>query len=833
MCGKSQTKTQTTAPSDPAVTQAYDSLLAKSQNLASQPLQLYNGPLVAGLTPDQTSAIDQIKSSGSLAQPYLTEAGNFARQGATPLSSTPFSADAVNQYLSPYLGDVLKSTMASENQQNAQQQQQLQGNITAAGAWGGDRSAVVQAELAGQQKLADNQTNAGIENQGFNTALGQFNTSNQQSLQTQQANNSNASQAAYSLGNIGTSLQNSALTGAGAQLSAGTLEQQLNQENLNVPYEQYLQQQAFPYQNLDFLSSMFPGIAAGTGSTTKQTTPGANPFSQVLGLAATAAPFFIKDGGRARRASGGGGLVPADYSSVRPPDVSKGYIPSMSAAAPGGGGSGHGDGMVNFGPEAKSDVGSNLGTLGGNLYDAFKNNGGLFGNAAGYGGMFGASAPTVHGYSADAMGAGSLSGLDLSGLFSLAHGGRARLADGGDDDSDPNDEGRYVGPSGASALSLADTPPQWRGKVTNYADAPKGSLSDGNPTWDDGTPVVTGADDAGSATTGDTKTGWGLQHAPKIVDSPYKPKPDWRRAMVTAGAAMMAGTSPQFGVNVGRGVQEGVQEYYGQEDKDNHPEVDHSGPTTFVRYADGTVVDTGIPTEAAINAKATNDYRISNAQQISADRQARIAEEREAAADRVAQAQQAAADRAAYERGLLAMSADRNSQGKFGSMVPGKGVDAKGNPVDGIYTLNEKTGQPVFTPGGTLQARTVPKATGLNPDQAMGFAQRDYDRLYPAPKPDPSNPGAAIPPRPTPPEGMQAWLKKRATAYQSGAAAPPSGGLPTAPAPAAGAAPAAAAPAAIPARPPSVPPGAQYSPSRHMWRDPAGKIYNATGQPVQ
>lgn len=37
--------------------------------------------------------------------------------------------------------------------------------------------------------------------------------------------------------------------------------------------------------------------------------------------------------------------------------------------------------------------------------------------------------------------------------------------------------------------------------------------------------------------------------------------------------------------------------------------------------------------------------------------------------------------------------------------------------------------------------------------------------------------------------------------------------------------------AAVPSIPPSLPQGSQYSPSRQMWRDPQGKLYNAQGQP--
>ncbi len=80
-------------------------------------------------------------------------------------------------------------------------------------------------------------------------------------------------------------------------------------------------------------------------------------------------------------------------------------------------------------------------------------------------------------------------------------------------------------------------------------------------------------------------------------------------------------------------------------------------------------------------------------------------------------------------------------------------------------------------------------------------------------------------------EGMfgQGWqARMRGQAPQPAAPAAPAGQQ--APAQAAPAAP--ANPAATMQRPPTVPPGSQYSPSRRMWRDPQGKMYDQQGNPA-
>lgn len=221
MCFNSSKKTSITTPANPAVTAATTGLVNSATSLASRPYQPYTGSLVAPLTDLQNQAISQIQGAGSLAQPYLTQAAQYATQSATPITTTPFSQSAIDQYYSPYQNDVVNATQNLINQQNKEQQQSLAGNITAAGAWGGDRSAVLQAELARQQDLAGNATLANLENQGYTQALGQFNTGNNLSLSRGEANNASAANAATTLGSIGTSIQNSALNGAGALLKIG------------------------------------------------------------------------------------------------------------------------------------------------------------------------------------------------------------------------------------------------------------------------------------------------------------------------------------------------------------------------------------------------------------------------------------------------------------------------------------------------------------------------------------------------------------------------------------------------------------------------------------
>lgn len=196
--------------------------------------------------------------------------------------------------MSPYLSNVVNATQANINESNAEQQQQLQGNAISAGAWGGDRAGVAQAELARQQDLAGQQTIANL----YNTGYGQAVLTAQQQQQQQSTN----AQALYGI---------------------GTQQQQTNQNALTAAYQQYLLQQQYPFATTQYLSGIIGQQTPGAGGTSTQTTSG-NVLGDVIGGVSTAAGLFgFKDGGVIpHRAMGGSNVMNmADAIRTLPPQV--------------------------------------------------------------------------------------------------------------------------------------------------------------------------------------------------------------------------------------------------------------------------------------------------------------------------------------------------------------------------------------------------------------------------------------------------------------------------------------------------------------------------------
>lgn len=282
--GGTNTVTNNSAP-PPEVMEQYRNIIAQGNTVAGNPLQQYSGPMLAGFTPDQMQAFQTIQDSQGISSPYLGSARTMLENSQTPIwdSAQQFSPQALQQYMDPYTDSVVNATMGNLNETFAQQREGLTGDAISKGAWGGDRAGIAQAELARQQGLAAGQTIGGLRSQGFGQALNEFNQQQGAEIGANTTNNWLASQGSYGMANLGAQAQSNALQGAAAQLATGQQQQTQNQAALNIPYEQFLQQQAFPYQNLSWLSSLSTGLGSGMGGTSTSQQPGPSTGSQALG----------------------------------------------------------------------------------------------------------------------------------------------------------------------------------------------------------------------------------------------------------------------------------------------------------------------------------------------------------------------------------------------------------------------------------------------------------------------------------------------------------------------------------------------------------------------
>jgi hypothetical protein len=326
----------------------YNSVNTQAQQVAATPFQQYStdpNAFVAPVTPEQNTGIGTINQAGANVNPMFNTAANTAvnaYQGAVPglqaagqtgaagfggaqnylnaatgytaaggqaVDPSQITPGAIGQYMNPYLGTVLGSTEALINQQNQQQQAGQMGTAISSGAFGGDRSGIAAAVLAGQQQLAAGQTYSGITSDAYNQALATAQQQQGVGLAAGQANRAALQQTGQSLAGLGaqgfgqaqTEAQlQAALAGQGfgmgqteaqtlaglaqgqqqaglaqgqAELGAGQVQQQTEQAGKTALYNQFLQQQSYPFQTAQFLANIAEGTGALSGSTTTAIQP--------------------------------------------------------------------------------------------------------------------------------------------------------------------------------------------------------------------------------------------------------------------------------------------------------------------------------------------------------------------------------------------------------------------------------------------------------------------------------------------------------------------------------------------------------------------------------
>ena len=280
----------------PEYAQPYvERMLGKAEALTSAPYQAYGGERIAGFTPLQEQAFQGAANLGPARQLGLgTQMAGIsglqaldAGQNYQGMATNPY---AVGAYMSPYMENALQPQLREAARQSAIQGQMDQARAVQQGAFGGSRSAIVEAER--QRNL---QTQLGdIYGRGMQTAYDQARQAQQfgatLGLQGSQA----ANQAAATMGQLGQTQFGQQKDIIAAQQAAGSQQQALQQQQLQQKYQDFLTQKAYPQQNLAFMSDILRGAPLGQ-QTQQQYTAAAPSFaSQALGLGAAGVGAYMK-----------------------------------------------------------------------------------------------------------------------------------------------------------------------------------------------------------------------------------------------------------------------------------------------------------------------------------------------------------------------------------------------------------------------------------------------------------------------------------------------------------------------------------------------------------
>jgi len=210
---------------------------------------------VQGLSPLEQAAITQAGQTG---------VGGQAVGQAITGTQAAMGAPNIQQFYNPYQSYVLDEI----NRQSAMRQNQLAGQAVMSGAFGGGRQGIQAAEEERARLGQLGQAQA----VGFQSAL----TAAQQQQAAQRA-------GAAQLGTLGQLQQEMAGTDIARQITAGGLQRQVAQAQLDAARQTQLQRSAEPLQRLEFLSNIYAAGPKSTSGITAATLPQSSPLAQSIG----------------------------------------------------------------------------------------------------------------------------------------------------------------------------------------------------------------------------------------------------------------------------------------------------------------------------------------------------------------------------------------------------------------------------------------------------------------------------------------------------------------------------------------------------------------------
>lgn len=255
---------------------------------------------VAGFSPEQIKGLQLAREGIGAYKPFLEQAGSsYGQAGQSYMTGAGmglagaqmYDPNMVNQYMNPYQEAVTQKAMQEMNRQAAIQQQGVSAQAARAGAFGGSRFGVQQAELG--RNLADVQSQRILQDYAQNysqaqqAAMSAF-QNQQQRMQNAGAMAMSAGQGIAGLGQNYASLgQMTSALGQGEasfQYNLGQNVQQQNQRELEAQRMNQMLYNQEPYQRLSYYADILNRTPSGQSTTTQTSAPSPSPFSQIAGV---------------------------------------------------------------------------------------------------------------------------------------------------------------------------------------------------------------------------------------------------------------------------------------------------------------------------------------------------------------------------------------------------------------------------------------------------------------------------------------------------------------------------------------------------------------------
>jgi hypothetical protein len=334
--GGNTTSTQTSTTDLPEWARPYaKDILSKGQALSDinqNPYQTYGGERVAGFTDMQRNAMTGAQNMTTA--PQLGAASGMAGMAGLNALGTNYNPAGYNAqtfgsqmggYMSPYMQNVVDIQQREAQRQGDIAGTQRNAQAVQAGAFGGSRQAIMDAEAARNLAMQKGDIQAtGLQN-AFNQAQNQYNTTNQLNEQSRQYGAGlgmqglqTALQSANTLGQLGGQQFQQGMDINKLQSAYGGMQQGLNQQQNDINYQNFQNQQNYPYKQLGFMSDLLRGTPTGSSSTTNMYTPPGSTLGQLAGIGTGIYGLskFMADGGEVKSYAEGGVTSQGNVESI-------------------------------------------------------------------------------------------------------------------------------------------------------------------------------------------------------------------------------------------------------------------------------------------------------------------------------------------------------------------------------------------------------------------------------------------------------------------------------------------------------------------------------------
>lgn len=228
----------------------------------------YGGQRLAPLTTEQQAARQLAFQGAQAFQPDLQQA-----RGLTSLAVSPITGQDINYYMNPFQDAVTRNVLDEMRRRSDIEGQRTADAAVRAGAFGGSRFGVQEAERLRNLREQQTRTATDLARQNYQQALG--------AAQSQRAQQLAGGQQMSNLAGQQMNLQRQGIAGLS---QAGLQGQQQLQRGMDIAYQDFLRQQQFPYTQAATLGNLLSGVPAAQMTTAYSQQPGPSMAQQLAGL---------------------------------------------------------------------------------------------------------------------------------------------------------------------------------------------------------------------------------------------------------------------------------------------------------------------------------------------------------------------------------------------------------------------------------------------------------------------------------------------------------------------------------------------------------------------